>query len=215
MLRDSILRTLETMPQLPYEEKVELRPDMRAGAGALGLEALSAKSIMMDYGSHRRRAKAQASTWWSGPNGKQYTSTGFLPSCQSRPLSAGRCFPFLFQRRWRPDREASGSNWQREHLGLVRQRTCRRAALRNVLQQRIETVKAVVVLWTENSIGSKWVRAEADLADKTNKLICLRDPKLEPKRIPMPFAANDHIIPVGDMPGLIAALALKGAKPRI
>ena len=31
----------------------------------------------------------------------------------------------------------------------------------------------------------------------------------------MPFAANDHIIPVGDMPGLIAALALKGAKPRI
>ena len=57
--------------------------------------------------------------------------------------------------------------------------------------------------------------AEADLADKTNKLICLRDPKLEPKRIPMPFAANDHIIPVGDMPGLIAALALKGAKPRI
>ncbi len=57
--------------------------------------------------------------------------------------------------------------------------------------------------------------AEADLADKTNKLICLRDPKLEPKRIPMPFAENDHIIPVGDMPGLIAALALKGAKPRI
>ena len=86
---------------------------------------------------------------------------------------------------------------------------------RDVLQKRIETVKAVVVLWTENSIGSKWVRAEADLADKHNKLICLRDPKLDPKRIPLPFAANDHIIPVGDMPGLIAALALKGAKPRI
>jgi hypothetical protein len=33
--------------------------------------------------------------------------------------------------------------------------------------------------------------------------------------IPMPFAANDHIIPVGDVAGLIAALALKGAKPRI
>jgi hypothetical protein len=55
----------------------------------------------------------------------------------------------------------------------------------------------------------------ADLADKTNKLICLRDPKLDPGRIPMPFAQNDHIIPVGDTPGLIAALALKGAKPRI
>jgi hypothetical protein len=56
---------------------------------------------------------------------------------------------------------------------------------------------------------------EADLADKHNKLICLRDPKLNPQRIPAPFAANDHIIPVGDMPALIAALALKGAKPRI
>ena len=28
MLRDSILTTLETMPQLPFEEKVELRPEM-------------------------------------------------------------------------------------------------------------------------------------------------------------------------------------------
>jgi hypothetical protein len=86
---------------------------------------------------------------------------------------------------------------------------------RDVLQKRIETAKAVIVIWSENSIGSKWVRAEADLADRHNKLICLRDPKLEPNRIPIPFAANDHIIAVGDIPGLIAALALKGVKPRI
>ena len=57
--------------------------------------------------------------------------------------------------------------------------------------------------------------AEADLADQQNKLICLRDPKLEPTRIPMPFAANDHIVKFGDMPELLEALALKGAKPRI
>jgi hypothetical protein len=57
--------------------------------------------------------------------------------------------------------------------------------------------------------------AETDLPDKQNKLICLRDPDLEPKRIPLPFSANDHIIKLDDMPGLIAALALKGAKPRI
>ena len=42
---------------------------------------------------------------------------------------------------------------------------------RDVLRQRIETVKAVVVLWTENAIGSKWVTAEAALADRENKLI--------------------------------------------
>ncbi len=46
---------------------------------------------------------------------------------------------------------------------------------RDVLRQRIETAKAVVVLWTENSIGSKWVRAEASLAEQHGKLICLRD----------------------------------------
>jgi TIR domain len=86
---------------------------------------------------------------------------------------------------------------------------------RDVLRQRIETVKAVVVLWTENSIPSKWVKAEADLADRQKKLICLRDPKLEPTHIPMPFAANNHIVEVGKMPELLKALALMGAKPRI
>jgi len=56
--------------------------------------------------------------------------------------------------------------------------------------------------------------AEADLADKHNKLICLRDPNLDPKGIPMPFAANDDIIPVDDIAGPIGALALS-AKPRL
>jgi hypothetical protein len=82
-------------------------------------------------------------------------------------------------------------------------------------RQRIETVKAVVVFWTENSTSSKWVIAEANLADRENKLICLRDPKLKPTRIPMPFAANEHIVEFGKMPELLEALALKGAKPRI
>ena len=72
-----------------------------------------------------------------------------------------------------------------------------------------------MVFWTENSISSKWVMAEADLANQRNKLICLRDPKLKPTRIPMPFAANDHIVEFGKMPELLKALALKGAKPRI
>ena len=56
---------------------------------------------------------------------------------------------------------------------------------------------------------------QADLADRYHKLICLRDPKLDVKRIPVPFAANDHMIAADDMPGLMKALALKGAKPRI
>jgi len=86
---------------------------------------------------------------------------------------------------------------------------------RDVLRQRIETVKAVVVLWTENSVRSKWVIAEANLADQHNKLICLRDAKLDPTRIPMPFAANRHIVEFGKMPELLQALALIGAESRI
>src|SRR5262249_39316009 len=83
---------------------------------------------------------------------------------------------------------------------------------REVLRDRIETVKAVVVLWTEDAISSKWVRAEADLADLHGKLICLRDPGLDPKRIPMPFTANHHIGVFGGLPELLEALALKGVK---
>jgi hypothetical protein len=86
---------------------------------------------------------------------------------------------------------------------------------RDVLRQRIETVKAVVVLWTENAIRSKWVIAEAHLADQRNKLICLRDPKLDPARIPLPFGANHQIVEFGNMPKLLEVLALTGVKPRI
>jgi hypothetical protein len=86
---------------------------------------------------------------------------------------------------------------------------------RDVLRQRIETVKAVVVLWTENSTSSKWVKAEADLADRHNKLICLRDPKLKPKDIPLPFGANQQIVEFGKLSELLKGLALKGATPRV
>jgi hypothetical protein len=85
---------------------------------------------------------------------------------------------------------------------------------RDVLRQRIETVKAVVVLWTESSVRSKWVRAEANLADEHDKLICLRDPGLDPKRIPLPFG-EAHMIELGKFPELLAALERLGAKPRI
>jgi hypothetical protein len=56
------------------------------------------------------------------------------------------------------------------------------------------------------------VKAEADLADQRNKLICLRDRKLEQTRIPMPFAANEHIVEFEKMPELLEARAPMGAK---
>jgi len=85
---------------------------------------------------------------------------------------------------------------------------------RDVLQKRIEATKAVVVLWTENSVDSDWVRSEASLALRDKKLVCLRDPKLQLARIPMPFGEH-HMIDPNKLSELVDALALKAAKPRI
>src|SRR5262249_61488120 len=78
---------------------------------------------------------------------------------------------------------------------------------RDVIDERIDAAKAVVAVWTENSVSSKYVRYEADRASKQNKLICLREANLDVGRIPGPFPSNDHFLVIGDHDGLMAAIA--------
>jgi hypothetical protein len=212
MLRDSILATLESMPQLPFEEKVELRPDMRMDADGPGRPD---SSVWMSY-KIIETAQKRKLPFIPGPDGNIYAMDRILVAMPV-PRNLRQADVFLsYSSKDGAQIQSLAGELEGNHIpvwydrGLI-------AGQRypDVLRQRIETVKAVVVFWTENSIASKWVKAEADLADQHNKLICLRDPKLDPTRIPMPFAANDHIVEFGKLPELLEALALKGAKPRI
>ena len=210
VIRDSILRTLETMPQLRFEELIELRPGMRLHADGPSRDT----PVWMPYRIIWTALKNKL-TSVPGPDGHLYDMDLILAAMPTRPhLCEGDVF-LSYSSKDGGQIESLANELEGKRVSVWFDRgLIAGQPYRDVLQQRIETVKAVVVLWTENSIGSKWVRAEANLADHHGKLICLRDPKLDAKRIPMPFA-EVHMIEPGKLPDLLEALALKGAKPRI
>jgi hypothetical protein len=80
-------------------------------------------------------------------------------------------------------------------------------SFRKVIVDRINSAKAVVVLWTVNSITSRWVIDEANRASEQHKLICLRDKDLKLTDIPPPFSTNDHILWTHESESLLEALA--------
>jgi hypothetical protein len=211
MLRDSILATLETMPQLPFREEVELRPDMRTDA--IG-PARSDGSVWMSY-EIIQTAQRSGLPSIAGPDGI-YAMDRVLAAMPVRSDLRQADVFLSYSTKDVAQILSLADDLEGRHIPVWYDRGLMAGQpWRDVLRQRIETVKAVVVLWTENAVRSKWVIAEAHLADQQNKLICVRDPDLDSARIPMPFGANHQIVEFGKMPELLEVLALTGVRPRI
>ena len=80
------------------------------------------------------------------------------------------------------------------------------------IKRQLDAAKAVIVIWTESSVMSKWVRAEAALADARKKLITVRDARVDINEIPLPFNTR-HTELVTERAKIFAALARQGIVP--
>jgi flagellar biosynthesis GTPase FlhF len=83
---------------------------------------------------------------------------------------------------------------------------------RDVIDRELEAADAVIVIWTSQSIASKWVIAEAEHGDECKKLVTLRTTDVDPRRIPKPF--NTYHTPlVDDHLAITTAVAVFAPSP--
>ncbi len=75
-----------------------------------------------------------------------------------------------------------------------------------LIRAKLDAAGAVIVLWSENSISSDWVKFEASRAHEQNKLIPVRSKELDPSKIPPPYVAVLHTIMLEDQAALLASL---------
>jgi hypothetical protein len=55
------------------------------------------------------------------------------------------------------------------------------------IRQELEAAKVVIVIWSENSVKSTWVQAEAHFAQSENKLITVCVPGFDVRKVPLPY----------------------------
>lgn len=81
-----------------------------------------------------------------------------------------------------------------------------------VIRKQIREAKAVIVIWTQHSVHSRYVKAEAQLADQDNKLLPLRNSEVSPNDIPLPYNAL-HTEPVDHLDRILEALNNRAIRP--
>jgi hypothetical protein len=84
---------------------------------------------------------------------------------------------------------------------------------RDEIDRQLDQAKAVIIIWTSQSIKSRWVRAEADHADRNGKLVNTHTPDLDPRNIPKPFNQFTSV-QVEDCEVILAALEKLGVRRR-
>src|SRR5262249_22648257 len=77
--------------------------------------------------------------------------------------------------------------------------------------EELTNARAAIVGWTEKSLHSEWVLAEASQARKDGKLIAVRAPSLPADQIPLPFG-EVHTERLEDRPKILAAVVAQLAR---
>jgi hypothetical protein len=85
---------------------------------------------------------------------------------------------------------------------------------RDEIMKQLAAARAVISIWTPNSIRSDWVRAEAGAAKKDGKLIPVKTPDVAYADIPLPFGEM-HTENAGSTELIRAAVVAQLAKPAV
>src|SRR5499433_2418484 len=85
---------------------------------------------------------------------------------------------------------------------------------RDEIMKQLAAARAVITIWTPNSVRSDWVRAEAGRAKADGKLIPVKTPDVVYADIPLPFGEM-HTENVGSTDLIRAAIVAQLSKPTI
>src|SRR5262245_47700092 len=104
--------------------------------------------------------------------------------------------------------EAEGwSVWWDQSLGAA-------DLYRDEIMKQLAAARAVITIWTENSVKSDWVRAEAGRAKAEGKLIPVKTPDVAYGDIPLPFGEM-HTENIATTDLIRAAVVAQLAKPSV
>jgi hypothetical protein len=76
---------------------------------------------------------------------------------------------------------------------------------RAAILTRLREAKAVIVIWSHQSIDSRWVCEEAEEAAQSNKLIAVGAPKFDPRDVPLGLRSF-QVVPIDNREGIFAAV---------